>query len=72
MLFSINSILKKKKVLYLKKIFLGCCQYQNKKALFTDPIFSEGFAVSHKPQSTIRGCQLDTFFGSTPCTMHNA
>ena len=23
--------------------FLGRCQYQNKKALFTDPIFSEGF-----------------------------
>ena len=24
-------------------IFLSHCQYQNKKALFTDPIFSEGF-----------------------------
>ena len=28
-----------------KKDFLSHCQYQNKKALFTDPIFSEGFAV---------------------------
>ena len=26
-----------------KNNFLGRCQYQNKKALFTDPIFSEGF-----------------------------
>ena len=25
----------------IKKI--SCCQYQNKKALFTDPIFSDGF-----------------------------
>ena len=37
------SILKNKKVLFLKKYFLSRCQYQNKKALFTDPIFSEGF-----------------------------
>ena len=27
-----------------KKNFLSRCQYQNKKSLFTDPIFSEGFA----------------------------
>ena len=33
------SVLKNKKVLSLKKCFLGCCQYQNKKALFTDSIF---------------------------------
>ena len=26
-----------------KKYFLSCCQHQTKKALFTDPIFSEGF-----------------------------
>ena len=37
------SILQNKKVLSLKKYFLGHCQYQNKKALFTDPIFSEGW-----------------------------
>ena len=30
-------------MLFLKKYFLGCSQYQNKEALFTDPIFSEGF-----------------------------
>ena len=24
------------------------CQYRNKKALFTDPIFSEGFGLSNK------------------------
>ena len=30
-------------MLFLKKIFLSHCQYQNKKTLFTDPIFSEGF-----------------------------
>ena len=29
--------------LFLKKIFLGRCQNQNKKALFTDSIFREGF-----------------------------
>ena len=34
--------MKNKKVLFLKKIFLSRCQYQNKNALFTDPIFSEG------------------------------
>ena len=32
-----------KKSFILKNNFLGGCQYQNKKALFTDPIFSEGF-----------------------------
>ena len=28
-----------------KFFFLGDCQYQNKKALLTDPIFSEGFVL---------------------------
>ena len=41
------SILKNKKVLFLKKYFSGRCQYQNKKTLFTDPIFSEGFAFAY-------------------------
>jgi hypothetical protein len=41
------SVLKNKKVLFLKKYFLGCCQYQNKKALFTDPIFSKGFGSDY-------------------------
>jgi len=26
-----------------KEYFFGCCKYKTKKALFTDPIFSEGF-----------------------------
>jgi len=34
--------------LFLKKYFLGRCQYQNKKALFTNPIFSEGFGQKVK------------------------
>ena len=36
---------KRKSVIPSKKI-LRYCQYQNKKALFTDPIFSEGFGVN--------------------------
>ena len=39
------SILEKQKSFIHKKKFLGHCQYQNKKALFTDPIFSEGFGA---------------------------
>ena len=38
-------ILKNKKVLFLKVCFFGCSQYQNKKALFTDSIFREGFGL---------------------------
>ena len=34
---------KQKKNIPKKEYFLSHCQYQNKKALFTDPIFSEGF-----------------------------
>ena len=37
---------KTKKFYSPKKIFLSHCQYQNKKALFTDPIFSEGFGTN--------------------------
>jgi hypothetical protein len=37
------SYFEKQKKIFLKNIFLGRCQYQNKKALFIDPIFSEGF-----------------------------
>jgi len=36
---------KTKKVLLLKNNFLNCCQYQNKKALFTDASFSGGFGI---------------------------
>ena len=35
--------LEKQKSFIPKKYFLRRCQYQNKKALFTDPIFSEDF-----------------------------
>jgi hypothetical protein len=37
--------LKNKKVLLLEKYLFGRSQYQNKKALFTDSIFREGFGV---------------------------
>ena len=33
----------KQKSFIPKKYDLGRCQYQNKKTLFTDPIFSDGF-----------------------------
>ena len=35
--------LEKQKSFIKKKMFLDCCQYQNKTALFTDPILREGF-----------------------------
>ena len=35
-----------KKAFFLKKYDLGCSQYQNKTALFTDPIFSDGFVLN--------------------------
>ena len=43
-------------VFYLEKQknvipFLGRSQYQNKKALFTDPIFSDGFELTCKAAS---------------------
>ena len=31
---------------FIPKQKLGHCQYKDKKALFTDPTFSEGFALS--------------------------
>ena len=40
--------LKKQKNLFLKKKKLSRCQYQNKEALFTNPIFSEGFGVDYR------------------------
>ena len=39
---------KQKSFIPKNKYFLSRCQYQNKKALFTDPIFTEGFAIAHK------------------------
>ena len=38
---------KQKKKYMPKKIFFRLFQYRNKKALFTDPIFSEGFGSSY-------------------------
>ena len=40
--------LEKQKSFPQKKYFLGRSQYQNKKALFTDPIFNEGFGFRHQ------------------------
>ena len=44
---SFSFYLEKQKSFIPKKIFLGRCQYQNKKALFIDPIFSEGFPTNY-------------------------
>ena len=44
--------LKKQKSLFLKKI-LSHFQYQNKKALCTDQIFSEGFGLAYNVLHTI-------------------
>jgi hypothetical protein len=41
--FSAFYLEKQKSFIPKKKYFLSRCQYQTKKALFTDPIFSEGF-----------------------------
>ena len=50
--------LAKQKSFIPKKYNLGRSQYQNKKALFTDPIFSDGFAsIKH--------------FGWKPCIIKN-
>ena len=40
---SVFCLEKQKSFTRKKKIFLSRCQYQNKKVLFTDPIFREGF-----------------------------
>ena len=39
---------KQKSFIPEKKKILSHCQYQNKKALFIDPIFSEGFELDHE------------------------
>ena len=48
---------------------LSRCQYQNKKALFTDPIFSEGFGIyliasttsTHEKRKGDKKCKNKTF-----------
>ena len=60
-----RSILKNKKVLFLKKIFFGRCQYQNKKALFTDSIFQKVLIATTKITGSIFNpfiCQLTKNF----------
>ena len=52
---SFSFLLEKQKVLFLKKRKLSRCQYQNEKALFTDPIFSEGFAKNHNQHLHVGG-----------------
>ena len=42
---SVFYFIKQKSFIPKKKYDLGRSQYQNKKALFTDPIFSNGFGV---------------------------
>ena len=51
--------LEKQKSLIPKKKCFGRCQYQNKKALFTDPNFSEGFALACLPLQGSRGALGD-------------
>ena len=40
--------LEKQRSFIPKRFFLSRCQYQNKEALFTNPIFSEGFGVDYR------------------------
>ena len=58
------SYLENIKVLFQKKDFSGRCQYQNKEALSTDPIFSEGFdkkVIQRKENSALEDfCQEST------------
>ena len=44
---SVFYLIKQKSFIPKKKYDLGRSQYQNKKALFTDPIFSDGFAHTY-------------------------
>ena len=46
----------KQKSFIPKNIFLSHCQYQNKKGLFTDPIFSQGFGSNRVAGSISAAC----------------
>ena len=50
--------LEKRKSFIPKKKKLSHCQYQNKKALFTDPIFSDGFGWEGKIHAFKSGVPL--------------
>ena len=56
--------LEKQKVLFISRIFLGHFQHQNKKALFTDPIFSDGSGCFYSVvvQVQIYQIQIDLVF----------
>ena len=47
--------LEKQKSFISKKKFVSRCQCQNKKALFTDPIFCEGFVSTYGRPSANNG-----------------
>ena len=49
--------LEKQKSFIPKKIFFGRSQYQNKKALFTDSIFREGFGLAIQSRYYQGNCQ---------------
>ena len=55
--------LEKQKVLFLKKYFFSGSPYQNKKALFIDPIFSEDFGKTH-PENNWRELWIAWNIGS--------
>ena len=44
-MLKVSAFYLKKQKSFIPKKKLDRCQYQNKKALFTDPIFSEGFGL---------------------------
>ena len=54
--------LEKQKFYFLKKYLLGCWQYQNKKTLFTDSIFKDGFGL-HVFLFSVPNAGLITNFG---------
>ena len=67
------SILKNKKVLILKKYFLGRCQYKKKTALFTHPIFSEVFVIIQSSTTFLLSfsAQQHWLWMHTNLTIHN-
>ena len=57
---------KQKSFIPKENIFLSCCQCQNKKALFTDPIFSEGFE-SDKEKKSKKNKKLENCYFTFSC-----
>ena len=50
---SVFYLIKQKGFIHKKKYDLGRSQYQNRKALFTDPIFSDGFEFTSQIQGNL-------------------